>query len=64
LGGLPRPFPVTDPLLLGQAEDTAGPCRRLARVFSPDDGVTAERGSADMSASEGCVPLGRIADCG
>jgi hypothetical protein len=53
LGGLPRPFPAIAPLLFGQADDTAGPCRRRARVFSPDDGVTAERGSADMIASEG-----------
>ena len=64
LGGRPRPFPVLEPLLFGHADDTAGPCLRLARVFSPDDGVTAERGSADMSASDGWLPLGMIADWG
>jgi len=46
-GGLPRIFPVEEVVLFGQADETAGPCRLLARDFSPVDGVTADRGSAD-----------------
>lgn len=61
LGGLPRLFPLDELLLVGQADETAGPCLRLARVFSPEDGVTAERGSADMMIS-GWWPRGSIAD--
>jgi len=52
-GGLPRLFPFDEPLLLGQAEETAGPCLRRERFFSPVDGVMAERGSTDMRASDG-----------
>lgn len=42
LGGLPRNFPEVLLLLLGQAEETAGPCRRLDREV---EGVIADRGS-------------------
>ena len=42
LGGLPRNFPVDEALLLGQAEDTAGPCRLLARGFELEEGVMAD----------------------
>ena len=52
-GGLPRPFPADKPLLFGQADETAGPCRLLERLFSPVDGVTADRGSAEMRTSDG-----------
>lgn len=52
-GGLPRGFPDAEALLVGQAEETAGPCLLLERLFSPDTGVTADRGSTDTRASEG-----------
>jgi hypothetical protein len=41
LGGRPRSFPVEELLLLGQADDTAGPCRRRDLGFALD-GVTAD----------------------
>lgn len=41
LGGRPRSFPVEEALLLGQAEDTAGPWRRRERGFELE-GVTAD----------------------
>lgn len=51
-GGLPRAFPDAEVLLVGQAEETASPCLLLERFFSPDTGVTADRGSADTRVSE------------
>lgn len=63
-GGLPRAFPDVEPLLVGQAEETAGPCLLRERVFSLDTGVTAERGSADIMASAGRFSLETMADCG
>jgi hypothetical protein len=45
LGGRPRSFPVEEALLLGQAEDTAGPWRRRERGFALD-GVMADCGSS------------------
>jgi hypothetical protein len=41
LGGRPRSFPLEELLLLDHAEETAGPCRRLARGLALD-GVTAD----------------------
>lgn len=41
LGGRPRSLPVEELLLLDHAEDTAGPCRRLARGLALD-GVIAD----------------------
>ena len=61
-GGLPRPFPADRPLLFGQADETAGPCRLLARLFSSVEGVTADRGSADMRTSDGRLLRGMMAD--
>jgi hypothetical protein len=45
LGGRPRSFPPDELLLLDHAEETAGPCRRLARGLALD-GVTADWGSS------------------
>ena len=45
LGGRPRSFPVEEALLLGQAEETAGPCRRRERGFELE-GVMADCGSS------------------
>lgn len=45
LGGRPRSLPVDEPVLLGQAEDTAGPCLRRDRALDVD-GVTADCGSS------------------
>jgi len=56
LGGLPRSFPLEELLLLGQADDTAGPCRRRDRDFEVD-GVTADWGSSNGNS-------GGRADCG
>jgi hypothetical protein len=41
LGGRPRSFPLEEAVLLDHAEETAGPCRRLARGLALD-GVTAD----------------------
>ena len=62
LGGRPRVFPLL-PLLLGQAEETAGPWRRLGRVFSPEDSEMVERGSAGwMKTSDGCWLRGAMVE--
>lgn len=45
LGGRPRSFPLEDVLLLGHAEDTAGPCRLLDLDLEAD-GVVADCGSS------------------
>ena len=45
LGGRPRSFPVEEALLLGQADDTAGPWRRRERTFELE-GVIADCGSS------------------
>lgn len=45
LGGRPRILPAIDPAVLGQAEETAGPCLLRPRDFSAVEGVNAERGS-------------------
>ena len=62
-GGRPR-FPVDEAPLLGQADDTAGPCRRRLRLLSRVDGVTADRGSVESTPSLGLLVLGTTADWG
>jgi hypothetical protein len=45
LGGRPRNFPLDEALLLDQADETAGPCRRRARGFALElalEGVMAD----------------------
>jgi hypothetical protein len=59
LGGRPRSFPFDELLLLDQADDTAGPCRRRARGFALD-GVMADMGSS----KKGCADCGVTAERG
>ena len=47
LGGLPRSLPVEEELLLGHAEETAGPWRRRDRFEL--EGVIADWGSSKKS---------------
>jgi hypothetical protein len=60
LGGRPRSLPVDVVLLLGQADETAGPCRRRERGLELE-GVTADCGSSKKS---GCADWGVTADSG